>query len=157
MPIWAAVISNTAENCVYLFLINETPTYLSGWTNSLLKTCITLLITQAAFHSTDTMGFSLEKLGVISAVPYLMLTFTSQISGYLADTLRNKYRVKTTTVYSTPIIQLLTFACRFVDCSFVCIFILSLSFLILFQLLSWRFASFFHVARMLSRQLSWLY
>jgi ABC-type Mn2+/Zn2+ transport system permease subunit len=45
-------------------------------------------------------GWSFDKMGLLAAVPYLFMAIVVQCQGLLADLLRTRFKVKTTTVIS---------------------------------------------------------
>ena len=46
----------------------------------------------------DVSGLSFDKMGLLAAVPYLFMAIVVQCQGQLADLLRTRFKIKTTTV-----------------------------------------------------------
>ena len=46
----------------------------------------------------DVSGWSFDKMGLLAAVPYLFMAIVVQCQGQLADLLRTRFKIKTTTV-----------------------------------------------------------
>ncbi|XP_055531707.1 sialin [Wyeomyia smithii] len=67
LAVWALVASHFSENWGFYTLLTQLPTFLK-----------------------DTMHFHLEKTGIISAIPYLVMGIFLFISGYLADLSQDK-------------------------------------------------------------------
>jgi MFS family permease len=62
LPFWAILINNTCNNWAFYTLLTWMPTYLK-----------------------DVLNFDLQNAGGIAVLPYLCLTFTWTISGFVAD------------------------------------------------------------------------
>jgi len=75
LPVWATIVSCSAESYTYYLLMTQLPVYLN-----------------------DTTSLNIEDVGLLSALPYLAMAVTAQFSGVLADTMRTKYKISTTKV-----------------------------------------------------------
>ena len=49
----------------------------------------------------DVSGWRLDKLGILAALPYLAMGIAVQASGQLADLLRSRFKISTTTVLNS--------------------------------------------------------
>lgn len=96
LPVWATVSAHFAENWGFYTLLTQLPTFLSGNTQiSAINAGVCFLLTIAI---TDTSHLKLDKTGFLAAIPYLAMSVVVQCGGQLADWLRAKWRVETTTV-----------------------------------------------------------
>jgi len=75
VPIWATILACTTESYTFFLLMTQLPIYLNDVTN-----------------------LNLEDVGFLAAMPYLGMALTAQFNGVLADMLRSKYKITTTSV-----------------------------------------------------------
>ncbi|GFG28742.1 hypothetical protein Cfor_02989 [Coptotermes formosanus] len=74
-PVWSIVMAHFSENWGFYTLLTQLPTFMK-----------------------DTLKFELEKTGVMSALPYLVMAIVLQFAGHLADWLRSSGILTTTQV-----------------------------------------------------------
>jgi len=75
LPIWSTIIAHTVENCSFYMLLTQLPTYLD-----------------------DISGWDIKKMGMIAAIPYLVMAVVVQFGGYFQDALRTRFNISTTIV-----------------------------------------------------------
>ncbi|XP_058808451.1 vesicular glutamate transporter 2.1-like isoform X1 [Phymastichus coffea] len=73
--VWAIVAAHFSENWGFYTMLTQLPTFVS-----------------------DVLDFELEKAGLLSALPYLVMALVLQLSGQLADNLRSRNVCSTTQV-----------------------------------------------------------
>lgn len=74
-PVWAIVAAHFSENWGFYTMLTQLPTFMN-----------------------DVLDFKLDKMGYLSALPYLAMTIVVQFSGHLADHLRARKIMTTTQV-----------------------------------------------------------
>ncbi|XP_052007479.1 sialin isoform X1 [Xyrauchen texanus] len=75
LPLWAIVVAHFSYNWTFYTLLTLLPTYMN-----------------------DILGFSIQKNGMLSALPYLGCWCLALLGGQLADLLREKYLIRTVMV-----------------------------------------------------------
>ncbi|XP_031343250.1 vesicular glutamate transporter 1-like [Photinus pyralis] len=75
VPVWAIVVAHFTENWGFYTLLTQLPTFMK-----------------------DTLNFELSSTGIVAAVPYLVVSITTQVAGHLADWLQEKKILNTTQV-----------------------------------------------------------
>lgn len=93
MPVWAIVAAHFSENWGFYTLLTELPSFLK-----------------------HRLNFDLSEAGFVSALPYLVMAFTVQVGGQMADCLRRKK------ILSTSVVRKLFNSFGFV-CQGICIVI----------------------------------
>ncbi|KAK7871343.1 hypothetical protein R5R35_007602 [Gryllus longicercus] len=74
-PVWAIIIANFSENWGFYTLLTQLPIFMK-----------------------DTLGFDLQQAGFLSALPYLVVAFTIQLAGHIADHILTRNYLSTTQV-----------------------------------------------------------
>lgn len=74
-PVWAITVAHFTENWGFYTLLTELPTFVK-----------------------DSFGYELDKIGYLSALPYLAMTIVVQMGGHLADCLISRSYLTTTQV-----------------------------------------------------------
>ena len=95
MPIWAVVVAQMVSTTSLYTIITHLPMFLNGNTRGNTRPS---LLFNRRFCFVDVTSWSFDQVGMLAAIPYITNALTTQLAGYLSDTLRETYKLNTTTV-----------------------------------------------------------
>ena len=95
VPFLAAITAHTVQNSGYYTMLTQLPTFLNGISYLYrLNRAINLI----QVLNLDVSGWRLDQMGLLAALPYLIMAVVVQSAGQLADLLRTRFKIPTTIV-----------------------------------------------------------